>query len=161
MPLADFSKLFLTLFFSLIAANSLAGEFCGSKEGYINQLASTFLIPDQFPPETDALRSLVSEADYRKCLRLAVVNLGESCLAHDKCYEQQLDKDQCDSSLQDSWVNACRKTYYKLAVDHYTCRLACESFVKLMSEAQRYNGQGFCPSCAAYSNATQHQGLEE
>lgn len=153
----DFGKFLLALIFSLIPlSNALAGERCGSKEGYLNELASSFLIPDQFPPETEALRSLVSEADYKKCQRLATVNLGESCAAHDLCYEAQLDKDQCDSTLQDSWVKACRKTYYKLAIDHYTCRIACESFVKLMSEAQRYNGQGFCPSCAAYSQATQN-----
>ncbi len=155
MRLINLFNMFLTSIFLLfIPAKARAGEFCGSKEGYINQLTSFFLIPDYFPPETDALRELVSDADYQKCQRLAVVPLGSACQKHDACYDQQLGKDQCDLSLQDNWVKACRSTYYKLAIDHYTCRLACESFVKLMSQAQRYDSQGICPSCEAYQNAT-------
>lgn len=130
-----------------------SGELCGSKEGFLNQLTSTFIIPDYFPPETEALRELVSEVDYQKCHRIAVVPLGLSCLQHDHCYEQRLEKEQCDKTLQDLWVKQCRATYYKLAMDHYTCRLACESFVKILSEAQRYDSQGVCPSCEAYNQS--------
>ena len=140
------------LFFLIIPAQAQSGELCGSKEGLLNQITSAFIIPDYFPPETDALRELVSDADYRKCHRLAAVSLGSACQKHDTCYEQQLGKEQCDKTLQDMWVKECRSTYYKLAIDHYTCRLACESFVKLMSEAQRYDSEGVCPSCEAYTN---------
>jgi hypothetical protein len=142
----------LTCIFVLITpAKAQSGELCGSKEGFLNQLTSTFIIPDYFPPETEALRELFSEADYQKCQNLAVVPLGRSCLQHDLCYEHQLGKEKCDKTLQDMWVKQCRAVYYKLAMDHYTCRLACESFVKIMSEAQRYDSQGFCPSCDAYN----------
>jgi hypothetical protein len=149
-----FNIILTSVFLLFIPAKARSGEFCGSKEGYINQLTASFLIPDYFPPETEALRELVSDADYQKCQRLAVVPLGSACQKHDDCYNQQLGKDQCDRSLQDNWVKACRSTYYKLAIDHYTCRLACESFVKIMSQAQRYDSQGICPSCEAYQNAT-------
>jgi hypothetical protein len=146
-----FNTLMTSIFLLLLPANARSGELCGSKEGILNQLTASFLIPDYFPPETEALRELVSDADYQKCQRLAVVSLGSACQKHDACYEQQLGKEQCDRTLQDNWVKVCRATYYKLAIDQYTCRLACESFVKLMSEAQRYDSQGLCPSCEAYS----------
>jgi len=136
----------------LTPAKARSGELCGSKEGLSNQITSSFLIPDYFPPETDALRDLVSDADYQKCQRLATVSLGSACQKHDFCYEQKLGKEQCDRTLQDNWVKACRSTYYKLAIDHYTCRLSCEAFVKLMSEAQRYDSNGICPSCEAYNS---------
>lgn len=148
-----FKNISTCLVLLITPAKAQSGELCGSKEGFLNQLTSTFIIPDYFPPETEALRELVSEADYQKCHRLAVVPLGLSCLQHDRCYEQNLGKEQCDKTLQDMWVKQCRATYYKLAMDHYTCRLACESFVKLMSEAQRYNSKGFCPSCDAYNSS--------
>jgi hypothetical protein len=155
MRLINLYKMFLAYMLLLsITTQARAGELCGSKEGFLNQLSSTFLIPDQFPPETEALRGLVSEADYQKCQLLAVVPLGLSCQQHDDCYDQKLGKDQCDRTLQNSWLKQCRKTYYKLAVDHYTCKLACESFVKLMSDAQSYNSKGFCPSCEAYNNSS-------
>ena len=153
MKIANFGNIFLTSVILLSSVSARSGELCGSKEGFLNQLTSTFLIPDYFPPETEALRGLVSDADYRKCQKLAVVPLGLSCQDHDNCYDQRLPKDECDKSLQDAWIKQCRATYYKLAIDHYTCRLACESFVKLMSEAQRYNSNGFCPSCEAYSTS--------
>lgn len=134
-------------------ANGYAGESCGSKEGYLNQLTSQFLIPDSFPPETELLRSLISDADLERCERINVISLSASCEAHDGCYEQRFDKNSCDKSLQDSWVKSCRSSYYKLTFESQGCRLACESFVKLMSEAQRYDGNGFCPSCEAYNNS--------
>lgn len=153
-------KAFLPSLFLLSAPAAQSGELCGSKSGYLNEFTSSFLIPDYFPPETPALRDLVSDADYKRCQRLAIVPLGLSCQQHDKCYEQQLPKDGCDKSLQDAWVRQCRATYYKIAIDHYTCRLACEAFAKLMSEAQRYDSGGFCPSCEAYSEAL-NQGESE
>jgi hypothetical protein len=149
-----FNALMASVILLLTPANAFSGESCGSKEGILNQLTSSFLIPDYFPPETEALRGLVSDADYQKCQRLAVASLGSACQKHDACYEQQLGKEQCDRTLQDNWVKACKATYYKLAIDHYTCRLACESFVKLMSEAQRYDSQGVCPSCEAYNSSS-------
>lgn len=149
--LSLFNTVMASMLLLLIPANARSGELCGSKEGILNQLTSSFLIPDYFPPETEALQGLVSDADYQKCQRLAVVSLGFACQQHDACYDRQQGKDQCDRTLQDSWVKACRSTYYKLAIDHYTCRLACESFVKLMSEAQRYDSNGICPSCEAYN----------
>jgi hypothetical protein len=143
----------LMTFIALIHVGSpaLAGEFCGSKEGYLNQIASAFIIPDFFPPETEALRGLVSKADYERCSRIAFAYLGNACQAHDECYDARFPKEQCDKQLQGSWVKACRATYYKLTVDSQVCRLACESFVKLMSEAQRYDSGGVCPSCEAYN----------
>lgn len=135
----------------LAGSRAQAGEFCGSKEGWLNQLSSYILIPDFFPPESEALRGLISRADYERCSRIAFANLGESCQAHDECYDWRLPKESCDKKLQDSWVKACRTTYYKLTFDSQTCRLACESFVKLMSEAQRYDSGGVCPSCEAYN----------
>lgn len=155
MRLIKLFNTFLTsVFLLLIPAKARSGELCGSKEGILNQLTSSFLIPDYFPPETEALRGLVSDADYQRCQRLAVVSLGSACQKHDQCYEQQLGKEQCDRTLQDNWIKDCRATYYKLAIDHYTCRISCEAFAKLMSEAQRYDSQGVCPSCEAYQNAT-------
>lgn len=147
----------LSFIFLILPAATAArsGEYCGSKEGYLNQLTSTFIIPDFFPPETEALRGLVSKADYERCSRIAFASLGAGCRAHDNCYDVRLPKDQCDSELQDAWVKACRTTYYKLTIDSQTCRLACESFVKLMSEAQRYNSGGICPSCDAYNTSIQ------
>lgn len=147
-----FNAIVTSVFLLLTSANARSGELCGSKEGYLNQLASSFLIPDFFPPEKDALRDLVSEADYRKCQSIAVVPLGIACQQHDRCYEQQTGKNQCDQTIQDNWVKSCREIYYKIAIDHYTCRLACEAFVKLMSEAQRYDSKGVCPSCEAYES---------
>lgn len=150
-----FSNLATYTFLLAMPSLASAGESCGSKEGYFNQLTSMLLIPDYFPPETPALRDLVSNADYERCQRLAIVPLAPACDAHDGCYDAQLPKDQCDREMQDSWVKSCRKIYWKLTVDHYTCRLACEAFVKLMSEAQRYNSGGICPSCEAYNSLSQ------
>jgi hypothetical protein len=143
----------LTIVFALIHTGNtaLAGEYCGSKEGYLNQITSAFIIPDFFPPETEALRGLISKADYERCSRIAFAYLGASCQAHDDCYDARISKESCDKELQDAWVKACRSTYYKLTFDSQTCRLACESFVKLMSEAQRYDSDGVCPSCEAYN----------
>lgn len=144
----------LMIAFALLAGTrALSGENCGSKEGWFNQLSSLLLIPDFFPPESEALRGLVSRADYERCSRIAFARLGEGCKDHDGCYDARLPKERCDSELQDAWVKTCRSTYHKLTFDSQACRLACESFVKLMSEAQRYESGGICPSCESYNNA--------
>lgn len=135
------------------AVTGFAGDQCGSKEGYVNQLASRILIPDSFPPQNPALRSLVSDADLARCERLGSSDLGRSCQGHDECYDLRQPKDSCDRTLQDNWVKACKTTYFKLTFDHQICRLSCENFVKLMSEAQRYNSGDFCPSCDAYNTS--------
>ena len=142
----------LPCLFLLASPKILAGDLCGSKEGYLNQLTSTFIIPDYFPPETEVLKGLVANVDYEKCQSIASVPLGLSCQDHDRCYEMQTTKEQCDKAIQDSWIKQCRRSYYKLAADHFTCKLACEAFVKLMSEAQRYDSNGICPSCEAYNS---------
>ncbi len=138
----------------LLPFSASAGESCGSKEGILNQFTSAFIVPDYFPPETEALRGLISKTDYERCSKLDYAPLGFSCQKHDECYDSRLPKDHCDSGLQDAWVKQCRSTYYKLTFDAQTCRLACESFVKLMSEAQRYSSGGVCPSCDAYDNVS-------
>lgn len=144
----------ILLCFTLITmtSKSRAAELCGSKEGYINELASEFLIPDYFPPEVNILSNLVSKADYERCSKVEYVDLGSSCFEHDLCYDDRFPKEQCDKDLQANWVNKCKQTYYKLTRDHIMCRIACEAFIKIMSEAQRYDSQGFCPSCDAYNN---------
>ncbi len=129
-----------------------AGEFCGSKIGYLNQLTSEFLIPENFPPESELLKNLVSRTDRERCEKLSPVYLGESCRQHDLCYIEQLGKESCDSALQDSWVKDCRQSYRSLSIDSYVCRLACESFVKLMSQAERFDSNGYCPSCDSYNS---------
>lgn len=129
-----------------------AGELCGSKEGYFNQLASTYLIPDFFPPENE-LAQLLPNEDRERCEAIGSVQLGKACLSHDLCYAQRLDKGDCDKKLQDAWVKECRKVFSQLSRDQLVCRLTCEGFVKLMSEAQRFDEEGFCPSCTAYDNA--------
>lgn len=145
-------KAFVAALCLILPINVWAGDYCGSKEGYLNQIASSFLIPDRFPPENPALRSLVSDADITRCERLGTADLGAPCLQHDSCYQARLDKTQCDKNLQDNWIKVCRATYYKLTFDSQICRLSCESFAKLMSEAQRYDDAGFCPSCDAYTD---------
>jgi hypothetical protein len=139
----------LSLLLSLSSCPMIAGELCGSKEGYFNVLASTYLVPDYFPPENELAR-LVSDRDIKRCEDLGSVYLGQVCADHDACYIQKQPKNTCDRALQDRWVRQCREVYHKLSTDHLACRLACEVFVKLMSEAQRYNENGFCPSCDAY-----------
>ena len=138
---------YLALFRAPVA---MSGEACGSKVGYLNQLASKFLIPDEFPPETEALRNLVANVDYERCQSLGTVSLGLSCLAHDTCYSERRPKRECDHELKRSWIESCRHTYEKPTIDSLLCKLACEEFIKLMSIAQSYNQQGFCPSCEAY-----------
>lgn len=129
------------LYFSkvILTKTSIACEFCGFEEGYINELAAGFLFPDYFQPEADLLNSFVSKADYRRYASITYVNLGDSCLEHVLYYDVRLPKFQCDRDLQANWVRQCKQTYYKLTRDHLICRLACESFVKLMSEDQRYD----------------------
>lgn len=140
-------------FIFLTAAMPLqAGESCGSKEGWVNQLTARILIPDQFPPETPLLRSLVSEVDLSRCEKIGKVDLSISCQQHDRCYDERTPKTQCDKDLQSNWVRSCGWIYFKLTHDHFICKLACENFVKLMSEAQRYESGDFCPSCDAYNN---------
>jgi hypothetical protein len=146
----NWSSLFVVL--SLATGQTAFSSECGSKEGYLNQLASSILIPSTFPPDNEALRNLVSDADLRRCERIRTVNLNEACLRHDSCYEMRLPKSSCDETLQDEWIKACRTAYSGLSTNHLICQYACTSFVKLMSEAQRFQGEGFCPSCDAYDS---------
>lgn len=131
---------------------AFAGDLCGSKAGYFNQLATSYLIPDYFPPE-NALSELLSSPDLDRCLAIGQPFLGSACAAHDRCYEEQQGKVLCDKNLQDDWVRACRATYDKLSRDHLICRFSCELFVKILSEAQRFEQDDFCPSCTAYDSA--------
>lgn len=138
--------LLLTL---LISQISFAGLKCGTKEGMLNQLASTFIIPDQFPPETPVLRDLFEDSGlYESCHD--VVDLGAACSEHDRCYEQQLGKSRCDDRLQDQWVKTCKKVY---PFSLHPCQYYCTWVVKTLSEAQRFDENGFCPSCDAYEAA--------
>ncbi len=134
---------------------SYAGEYCGSKTGYLNELASSFLIPDMFPPVNELLKDLIADDHYKTCSDIGFVDLAPSCMDHDSCYYRQDPKDQCDRNLRRSWLSQCKASYSVASWDHYKCRLACEYFVKLMSKAQRYDHGGFCPSCDAYDAVDQ------
>ena len=138
--------------FSLAAGQTGFSSECGSKKGYLNQIASSILIPSSFPPDNEALRNLVSEADLKRCEKITIVNLNDACKRHDSCYEMKQPKQSCDEALQDEWVKSCRKAYSGLSSNHLICQYACTSFVKLMSEAQRFQSEGFCPSCDAYDS---------
>ena len=143
----------LSLSFSLSA---IGGQRCGSKEGYLNQLASSFLIPDNFPPENPLLHT----GEFRFCGEdYGTTYLGAGCYHHDNCYETLgAAKSSCDASLQDNWVKACKYQYPNRGsvitrAKRAVCREACTGFVKAMSEAQRFNTDGYCPSCEAYQDA--------
>jgi hypothetical protein len=135
----------------LLSFSAKAGDVCGSKIGLLNEAASEFLIPDEFPPETPLLYGMVSKADRSVCERISKVKLSFGCSAHDRCYQNREPKSQCDKSLHDMWVRSCRTSYYHLTIESQACRLACESFVKIMSEAQSYDSGGICPSCDSYN----------
>lgn len=147
--------------FMLGASQSAAEELCGSKEGYLNTLASNFLIPDYFPPETEVLKDLIPEgSDIGQCgEKFGLVHLGETCEQHDRCYESiDSNKSACDRELRDQWVKTCRSQYRERGnlserLKMAACRVSCEWFVKLMSEAQTSNNRGFCPSCDAFDAA--------
>ena len=138
-----------------LSHTTLASEECGSKEGYFNSLSSTYVIPDYFPPETEAFTSIVSDSDYNRCADISFTYLGTSCRIHDRCYDARMNKAYCDNRLASDWIKSCEKTYYKLTFDHQICRISCIAFAKLASAAQTYNHGDFCPSCDAYAEASQ------
>ncbi len=129
-----------------------ASEFCGSKIGYFNQLASLYLIPKEFPPENQ-LNRLLSKRAQDVCRRLNVVNLETACVAHDSCYAAQRDKKSCDQELADNWASGCQEAYGRLLRDDVLCQIGCEAFVYTLSEAQQFEKDDFCPSCDAYEAA--------
>lgn len=158
-----FQGLLLGLCIMCGAGPALSGEFCGSKEGQLNELVGTFLIPDQFPPESELLAEVITaQSEMADCAgNYGVADLGRSCEEHDRCYETSgAGKGSCDKKLRDGWVKSCRAQYkdrgdFMERIKLTGCRLSCEVFVKLMSEAQTSNNNGFCPSCDAFEVAQQ------
>lgn len=129
---------------ALWSSLSFSGTDCGSKEGFMNQLASTVVIPDFFPPESELYTRLIEGVGLDQCSSLS---LSRACQDHDQCYDEQRDKEFCDDKLLEDWTQICEEGYP--AWDPY-CRFSCIFMVKIMSRAQRYAHGDFCPSCKAY-----------
>jgi hypothetical protein len=149
---------------------SQAGD-CGSKEGRLNQVAGTFIIPNKFPPDSIALQNLVTApGGLASCQVLfGGASLSPACSVHDDCYGTSgANKGDCDTKLRQDWEASCNSQYrnrfrnvagirvaYPDNPARTACREACVVFVTLMSEAQTVNDHGFCPSCDAFNAAQQ------
>jgi hypothetical protein len=153
-----------------ISNSALAGD-CGSKVGKLSAILTLFVIPNKFPPDSPVLKALLSNSD------LAIINsceplygradLSSACIKHDLCYDVHgVSKGNCDRQLLEGWEATCKHQYRNmftriLGVDvaypdnpvRSACRTACVTFVGLMSEAQKVNQSGFCPSCDAFNEA--------
>lgn len=152
------------LLIALWSTNLIGGNHCGSKEGYLNKLASKYLIPDYFPPKSSLLQRIFGHRNEMKsCLkRFGTAPIYIGCSKHDRCYETKgASKDNCDRVLLQDWLQICRSKYTPSGVlkDPFNqlssdvCRDLCQNFVNLMSKGQRFNKFGICPSCKAFEKA--------
>jgi hypothetical protein len=145
--------------FLCITTSGMADD-CGSKEGRLNQVATDFVIPDYFPPDSPVLRALIewsTSGTVGRCENLfGRASLKPACRAHDRCYETFYEtKGRCDEKLLHDWEEKCKRQYRnrRNSPDNFlrtACREACVKFIKLMSEAQKFNEAGYCPSCKAW-----------
>jgi hypothetical protein len=131
------------LMLAIFSFPAFAGVECGSKKGFFNAIASIELIPDFFPPENRIFDKFLQKSSLNRCDK---VSLSNGCRDHDLCYDMRLGKRNCDKKLLFDWVYSCKK-----ASNDLICESACEIFVTIMSEAQRYDDGAFCPSCEAYN----------
>lgn len=169
MPMRTSRTLMAIIASVFISNQSLAGD-CGSKEAQLPP-AAKFVIPNKFPPDSPVLKALVvisglSSVDSCEAL-FGRAAFDPACREHDTCYDiPGSSKSNCDVKLRQGWEASCGDQYRNrftsvLGVDvpfpdnpeRTACRIACVSFAGVMSEAQRVNEAGSCPSCVAYDNA--------
>ena len=152
----------VVLFISVLCSiNLAAGNHCGSKEGYLNKLASKYLIPDYFPPKSSFLQRIFGHrSDLKSCLnRYGRAPIYVACVKHDRCYERRgASKNNCDLGLLQNWLKVCESKYRpsgsvlnRFSMEN--CMSLCRDFVVLMSKGQRFNKFGICPSCNAFEEA--------
>ena len=155
------------------AGSAIAGSACGSKVGGVfdfNQVATEVVIPDQFPPRSPVLLTIVGTttilAPLASCAARGHASLARGCIRHDRCYDTKgADKHLCDGALLRDWRGECHRVFpidtaragnRPLTDEQFLvryCLKSCLSFVQAMAEVQRLNIAGFCPSCEAYSHA--------
>ena len=133
------------------------------KRGDLINSLPNFAVPNYFPPDSPVLRSLVvytGTGAVITCENLfGRASMAPACNAHDACYANaSMTKTSCDQKLLHDWEDKCNMQYknVSLALDNplrTACRESCKSFVKLMSEAQKFDEGGICPSCMAYNAA--------
>lgn len=151
-------KNFLALFALIFSLNAMSeniqGLHCGTRGTMLGSIASDTLIPDYFPPEHFLLRLLLVNPliDLSVCeTELPRVNLGASCMVHDRCYRTLgATKDACDNDLRRDWLAQCAANYGTHTTTSDMCLGACNTIVELMNAGLRYNDGTFCPSCRAW-----------
>lgn len=109
---------------------------CGSKEGFLNELATTVAIPNYFPAESPLLRPLYGRP-FKFCIPLkGRAALKKGCTKHDECYGTcGASKVKCDRQLLQDWENECKDVYDSIL--SRPCLVGCLKMVRTMSRIQR------------------------